>query len=104
MSTPPAGRRGSTAVVFAALVVFDAAAFVFLAPELALVLAELPDAADFDPDADADVIDEPVADAEAGFWVFEAWGVAVALALSVVVAAVAAAARGKQCISSRKVL
>lgn len=58
--------------------VFDAAALVFFAPELALVSAEPPDVAGFDLDAGADVIDEAAADAEAGLWVFEAFGVAVA--------------------------
>ena len=78
--------------------VFDAAALVFLAPELALVLDESPDVADPDLDAGADVIDEPVTDAEAGFWVFEALGVAVALALLVAVAA----AGERMCVSPSK--
>lgn len=101
MSTPPAGRRGSTAVVFAALVVFDAAAFVFLAPEVALVLAELSDLAEFDPDAEADVIDEPVTDAEAGFWVFEALGVAVAVAVAVALALPVLVAAAADSVSAR---
>ena len=90
ISTPPAGRRGSTADDFAAFEVFDAAAFVFWAPELALVCAEPPDVADPEALAGADVIVEPLALLdEAGAWVFEAFafGVVVAFALSLVVAA-----------------
>lgn len=57
--------------------VLDAAAFVFLPPEVALVFDDPPRVADAEPEAEAD---EPVADADAdlGSLVLEALGVAVA--------------------------
>lgn len=83
ISTPPAGNRASTEDVLAAFFeVLEASSFVFEAPELALLSA---DPLDFDAPvllAGADVIVESSSVAEAFAAVFDAFGVAVGLAVS----------------------
>ena len=83
ISTPPGGNRGSTTGVLEAfLEVLEGPSFVFEAPELALVPSEPFDDAAPVLLAGAGVIVESSSVAEAFAAVLDAFGVAVAFALS----------------------